>query len=544
VKFGKPWILPLLLAAVLGIWVAADGRLHWDEPHYLYCGTYLSVAELVQGDVQPTGAPNDFNFGRILYILTVKALMAVAPAGVAGFALVLAFNLAMLALGVFLIGRMLGMLLPDVRQAPLATALVSMTPVMLYMAFKAMPDNQALVAAIVASYALLRCVRGARLGWCVLAAAGLTVAMLTKSQGVFLFAGFWLAVLLAAPAHIDRRGVVIFGVLSGVLALLATAVILEILGIGVMRYARAFSAAFGGGFSPLFFALYFATELGVLWLLLPVASFSARRRELLFMGLWFTISTAPFVFVFYEQVEPRHIMVNLPAAAGLFALGVEVLFTRLGSWFRVRPARGTALAALVVILLMGTNWLALALMPHEIELWNLTTMLQDLDARYGAGRYTVLSPWALSEFYTIRVVWPAVDVRSVELMVEDEKPEREPLRELRDIHYHGLNIESLEELSKVHRPLVYLGMQPQFGAGVFDLLARIAPRTAAKLTKWFPPADQLYSAGARWLWASPRAQLQPLARVGPYRAFLVQLRPPGPGYSPPDYKNPGIIVKP
>jgi hypothetical protein len=524
VSLRKSQLLLLVLAAVLGIWVAGDGWLHWDESHYLYCGTYLSTAELVQGDVQPSGAPNNFNFGRILYILTVKALMAIAPVGLMGFVTIVAFNLAVLALGVFLIGRMLSMLLPDVQQTPVATALVALAPVGLYMAFKAMPDNQAVVAAIVASYATLRCAREGRPWWCVVAAAGLAVAMLTKSQGIFLYAGFWLAGLLVPIASIDRRRLAIFGLMSGALGLFTTGLILEALGVGVQRYVDAFSGALGGGFSPLFFVLYFATELGVLWTLLPVALFSPRRRELMFFGLWFAISTAPFVFVFYEQVEPRHIMVNLSAAAGLFALSLEVLCTRLRFWLRIRPSFGHLLSVVAVIALMGTNWLCLSLMPHESELWDLRTMLKELDNRYGAGEYTVLSPWALSEFYTIRVVWPAVDVRSVEVMVEDETPERPPSRALRDSHYQGRNIESVSELAHVRRPLVYLGKNLQYGARVFELLKIIAPQTGARLAAVFPPADQLYSAGSRWLWASSEVQLQPLESVGPYRALVVHLR--------------------
>src|SRR5688572_30936383 len=36
---------------------AADSRHHWDEPGYLYAGAYQSVAEIVGGQVQPSGIP-------------------------------------------------------------------------------------------------------------------------------------------------------------------------------------------------------------------------------------------------------------------------------------------------------------------------------------------------------------------------------------------------------------------------------------------------------------------------------------------------------
>jgi hypothetical protein len=293
--------------------------------------------------------------------------------------------------------------------------------------------------------------------------------------------------------------------------------------VGVARYLAAFRDALGGGFSPFFFVVYFATELGVLWLLLPIALLSPRRREVGFMGVWFVVATAPFVLVFYEQIEPRHIMVNLAAATGLFALALEVLRTRLASWSDLRPVYKSVVASILVLIVMGTNWLALTLMPYEIELKPLTAMLGKLDARYGAGNYTVLVPWTISEFYAIRDIWPGVDVRTVEVMMEDEKPEHEPRRDLRDLHHRGRNIESLDELSKVHRPLVFLGMQRRFAADSIDLLQQASPSLGARLTKRFQVADQLYTSDSRWFWGSPRVHLQPIGQVGHYYAFEAHL---------------------
>ena len=40
---------PLLVAAITGVWLAADGRLRLDEPSFLYAGHYLSTEQILAG---------------------------------------------------------------------------------------------------------------------------------------------------------------------------------------------------------------------------------------------------------------------------------------------------------------------------------------------------------------------------------------------------------------------------------------------------------------------------------------------------------------
>jgi len=527
-RFGiSNWVIaPLLLAAVVGLSLAADGKLHWDEPHYLYVGSYLSVGDIVANDVQSSGLPNDWIYGRILHILTVKALMAATGPGQAGYILIVTFHAMLLLVSLILTYLILRSMLPDVRESRAATVLLAMSPVVLYLVFKTMPDTQALAASIIATYAILRCAQGAGALWCAIATISLSIAILTKCQAICLPASLCAAACLIPVAGIQRRRLVVLGALSGVAALLISALVLTWIGVGVGRFVGAFADAFGPAYWWPFSILNAATELGLLWLLLPIALLSSRRRELGVMLLWLLFSMLPFLTIFFRQLEPRHITVNLVAAGGLLALGLEAISQRLSLWRRIDAPWKSVAGVIGVVILMASNWVALDVMPHEADLGKLRVMLQLLDARFGPGNYTVLAPWGLNEFHLIRVVRPDVDVRDVEIVEEPGIADRQPRRAARDTYYGGRNIESVEELSKFDRPLVYLGTQERFADGILKLLRRISPAAGARWTSKFPPTDHVYTAGARWLWASPIVRLEPLARIEYYYALRVWLRRP------------------
>ena len=85
------WLLPLALAAIAGLWLAHDGRHHWDEPSYLYAGLYQTPEQIIEGRIQPSGIPN-FTQGRILHALFVKGVMTAAGDGPSGFHALVAIN--------------------------------------------------------------------------------------------------------------------------------------------------------------------------------------------------------------------------------------------------------------------------------------------------------------------------------------------------------------------------------------------------------------------------------------------------------------------
>ena len=69
-----------VLTAGLWCWAASDGRLHWDEPGYLYTAAFFDTSEIVGGEFQPSGNVG-FSSARILHILFARALYSIFGVG-------------------------------------------------------------------------------------------------------------------------------------------------------------------------------------------------------------------------------------------------------------------------------------------------------------------------------------------------------------------------------------------------------------------------------------------------------------------------------
>ena len=215
----SPLVALFVVALVTGLWVAADGRHHWDEPTYLYAGAYVDAGDIIGGQVQPSGIGH-FTQGRILHALIVKAVMQAAGSPPAGFIAMLVLNLALLGASILLLHRILRTLLPDLGWTREATALVAMSPVILYLAFRVLADAEALCAALLATYALLRLAQGGGLGYAALAAASIAFCALSKNQMAWMPATFWATFSLVPLAGIDRRRLVVLGAASGLAAII------------------------------------------------------------------------------------------------------------------------------------------------------------------------------------------------------------------------------------------------------------------------------------------------------------------------------------
>jgi hypothetical protein len=521
----RPWlVVPLLIAAASGLWLANDGRHHWDEPGYLYAGLYQSTGQIIDGDVQPSGIPH-FTQGRILHALSVKSVMHVAGSGTNGFRLLVAINLTLVLIALAMIFRILRELLPDVSERRVAGVLIAMSPVVLYLALKVLADNEGLVAALAATWAMLRFGRGGSLALAVPATLGLAVAALSKNQMVFMPAALWAALCLVPIADIDRKRFALFGIACGVAGFVVTVAILEGLGIGLQSYVASYGELTEDRVPLVAKFVNVGNELGILWLLLPFALLSARRRELRALGLWFLFAMAPFVLLI-NSIEARHIAVNLVAVGGLFALALEAIRLRSKAWARLSDRSRSFIAVLAVAVIMASNAVMLAIMPHRVDLDELHALLVELDGRYGPGRYALLTATGYTDFQILRVLWPEVDARDVgtdAIAVREGKNSR---RDVLDTYLGDRHHESIEELRALDRPLIYLGYRQTFAAeNLRRMIACVSPPLAEKLLGNVNLIDRLHSPETRWLWDNPDLKLEPLAAVGRYLAFEVQLDP-------------------
>ena len=69
-----------VLTVGLWCWAANDGRLHWDEPGYLYAAAFFNTSEIISGEFQPSGIVG-FSSARILHILFARALYSIFGVG-------------------------------------------------------------------------------------------------------------------------------------------------------------------------------------------------------------------------------------------------------------------------------------------------------------------------------------------------------------------------------------------------------------------------------------------------------------------------------
>jgi hypothetical protein len=518
--------LPLLVALVAGLWLAADGRLTSDEPGYLYAAEYRSAGEILAGDVQPSGIPG-FLQGRVLHVLFLKGITAVTGGGEAGFRVLQGVHLAILVLNLWLIGRIARSLLPHVAAARLTAAVLWLTPVAPYFALKTLPDNEALLGGLLTTLALLRLAERGSLAWIAVAIVALAAAALTKNQMTFMPAAFWLAFCLVPVARIDRRRLAVLGAACGAGGVLLTIALLEATGIGLSGYLESYRAPFANQSPPLAKLMNLGTELGGLWLLVPAALQSARRRETAAYGLWFVLTMAPFLF--FSGVEPRQVAVNLAAAGGLFALGLEAIAARCGRWQALSSAGRSTVATATVVALAFANALMLSIMPHKVDLPRLREALAGLDARYGAGGYRLLAPNGYTDFNIVRVLWPDRDVRDLNTAVYWTRQTGSARDLLVDEWLDGRVVRSVEALRDGRRPLVYFGYRETFAAAnLRALLARASPALPERVLGGVSLKQHLYRPEAEWLWGSAELELVPVLDAGNYTALEVRLlRPAG-----------------
>ena len=523
-RLGRWFLLPLVLAVIAGLLLANDGRHHWDEPSYLYAGLYETPEQIIQGRIQPSGIPN-FTQGRILHALFVKGVMTAAGDGMSGYLALAAINFLLIVASFVLMFHILRDLLPDLPERRAAAFVLAMSPVILYLLFKVMADNEALFAALVATYALLELARGGPRHFVLIAVAGLAIAALTKNQMVFLPATCWAALVVFPIRGIDRRRLAYWGAGAGIASILLTLATIRLLGFDLDSYLASYRDLLDDDVPVIAKAVNVGTELGILWLLLPFALLSPRRQELRAFGLWFLLAMAPFV-LFIDSIEARHVAVNLVAVGGLLALAFEAIELRWRAWLKMSNAGRCAIACLAVIVILASDALMLAIMPHRVQMDQMQAMIRSLDARYGAGRYSLLTSSGYTDFQLIRVLWPGVDARDVgtdTIAIRDGRPREAALTSfMGDRHPH-----SVDELRAIDRTLVYFGYRQTFAAeNLRAIIGAVSPAFAERLLGEITLVDRLHTEATAWLWNSPAVTLDPIGKSGHYLAYEVELRPP------------------
>lgn len=515
--FGLPrWSLGLL--AIVALVLALDGNLYWDEPGYLYIAAFVDDPEFLEGTFQPSGIDN-FYLPKILHLYFVRFLVALFGPGLVTLGLVMFAYAAMVGASMALAYASLKRLLPHTGYLGAATVLVSLSPIVLYLAFKTLPEVPAMLFSSLALYGLVSNL-GPRFsaGWLAVTTISLTALALTRHNVALLLVGFTLAALVFPPHGLPRSRIFWRSTVSAMAGLVATMAVLDALGVTVERYLMA-SSMFVKDQPLLLRVVSTSTELGALWLLLPAAFIALRRDGFGFLMTWFLVATLPILLLF-SHVELRFLMQNIVPFVGLCALALGQLADS-AAWRRVEHQRaGVLVIGASLSLVLVSSWLALRLSPAEVNVWHMARLVDKVQQAGHPSRQKWLTAYSYTDFHYLSFAYPELEVINVTRTAVD-KPAGSVEYQREVEHYRGGFAPSMAELEKIEGELIFVGFDETFMVAnarrVLDFLPYIDSE------RLLPRGHFLDHFATSWMWGHPGIEFTPLATAGPYRAYTVSL---------------------
>jgi hypothetical protein len=509
---------PLWLLGIAGLLLALDGDLHWDEPAYLYIAAFVGDPEFLEGAFQPTGIEN-FYLPKILHLYFVRFLVVLFGPGLVTLGIVMVAYAAMVAASMVLAYASLKRLLPHAEHLGAATVLVSLSPIVLYLAFKTLPEAPAMLFSSLALYGLVRNL-GPRFsaGWLAVTAISLTGLAMTRYSVSLLLVGFTLAALVFPPGGLPRPRIFWRSTVSAVVGLTATLAFLGILGISVERYLMA-TNLFLKEQQLLFLLVSMSTEFGALWLLVPAAFIALRRDGFAFLLTWFLIATLPILLLF-SHVESRYLIQNIVPFVGLCALALDQLSKSEG-WRTVAGRRaGVWVIGVGVSLVLVSSWLALRLSPAEVNVWHMGRLVDKVQQAGDAGQQKWLTAYSYTDFHYLSFAYPKLQVINVTRTWGDKPPGSVEYQ--RDFeHYRGGFAPSMAELEKIEGELVFVGFGENFMVANARRGLEFLPYIDSE--RLLPRDRFLDHFATSWMWGHPGIEFTPLVASGPYRAYTVTL---------------------
>ena len=510
-------IMGLLVAVVLFVLLGFDGRLHWDEPAYLYTGGYLDFSQIVEGEYQPSGIEG-FYLSRILHVLLVHVIVLVTGLGIDALVTLMFIYLMLLVGFSFLTLQILRELMPGTPGLGMAVVVTAFTPMYLYFAFKTMPEIPALFLAGVATLGLLRSMKRRAVFWLSASAISLAGMALLKATMGLLYLSCIVALVLCKSKQYPPAKLIPHAIISGVGSLGIFYVAMTAMGIELSSYLEVLFQLVERKEPLISIILHTLLEGGIFFLAFPLAFFSRHRVDAFFFMIWFVAATVPLLLIF-SQIEARYLASNLIAITGLLYCAVDVLYPRVHSWWcRNRPLT-VICGCLVLTVIVLTNMASLAIMSHEIRMDQFHTVMSRLDRLYGRNNYAILTPYAYTDFHYLRFVYPEREVYNVKAVYPKRILQPDNLRALEDRFYHGRNIRSLQELTALGKNLVYLGFEENFSVANLRKFARAVP--AINLEKQFAKMNFLNQISLSWMWKHPQLKFSEKVRHGHYVAYVV-----------------------
>jgi len=522
-RFGS-----LVLGAVLltlFAWLALDGRRYWHEVRFLYVATQFDLSETLAGEFNPhqVGAEPDpasaggFYASKILHILVLKALFALAAPAEAGFLLATFVFFVAVVLALWLLLALFRELLGNERAAWWGVVGALAAPVTPYLAGKLLSEVGALLLTASALLAFALGLRSAgRRSLALTTASGVLLALtaLTRIDMIVCFLGFLLAAAIVPPSGIGRstlgkRAVLALSV--AVVGYLGASGLLGIRLTALGSYLQTYLAL--DIKSTLMSLLGILTFGGPAYLFAALGIWAWTRHSRFFLA-WLVVTLIPMIGISSAyMVEPRYLVAGLIPLAGLAGIGLADLGRRL-----VRTPR-PVLAVALVLLLVAAHALVIPLMPYELDGTRLLRLGNEFFLR--DPQAVILLPWSYTDYNFLRVMLPGRAVYNVNSPDSSGSPLSNEWRERFEAWYGSGFLEDprrLDSLLAAH-PVFYVGWRkypPLENAARFS--RSIGLGGLARALDDLPLTDHRTTS---WLWDDPRYELEQLETRGQYEIYRV-----------------------
>ena len=493
---------------LLFLFLAFDGRLHWDEAAYLYTGGFLDREAILKGEFI-----GGLYISRLLHIATIAAIVDLVGPGPTALAILIGLYFAALLLVARLAYLILRKVLSDARGLSVAVICSMFTPIYLYLAFKTVAEIPGLALSSIAAWALLSAFTGRLLIWLPVVSLALAAAALFKPETTLLYLSLLATLLLFGPDRYPRQRLIGYVLVSGLGALAAFAAALWLLGIDLALYLK---------MGPLLLLreeplvaklLHIALEGGIFFVAVPLALLSSRRRDVWFCLTWFLLATLP-IPLLSAHVESRFLAPNLMALIGLIYLAADGLAPRVAAWWRSARAATAGAAGLLLLAAVGSDLIALSVMTHELRIDQLRRLIARLDQEYANRNYAILTPYTYTDFHYLRFVYPDRPIYTVQTVF------RHPPNNWR--YYPDRVVINLAELRSIDAELVYLGFHENLAVENLRRIAEVIPIPV--LAKQFEKRAFQDHLALSWMWGHPDLVFEEPLREGHYLAYPVRVR--------------------
>jgi hypothetical protein len=199
---------------------------------------------------------------------------------------------------------------------------------------------------------------------------------------------------------------------------------------------------------------------------------------------------------------------------GLIYLAGDGLAPRVVEWWRRSRPLTAGAAALALLVVVGSNLIALSVMTHELRIDQLHRLIARLDQAYADRDYAILTPYAYTDFHYLRFAYPDRPIYSVQTFFARPSNDQS--------YYPGRVVTDLAQLRSLDTELVYLGFRENLAVENLRQIVGLIPLPI--LARQFEKKAFQDHLALSWMWGNPDLVFEEPLREGHYLAYPVRLR--------------------